>query len=71
MNFQERIESTIFKGKGKDPYKVFHEICFMLSHEFGWSYEEIVNAPMPFIIAIGNEIDDFNKKQKVSMKKKR
>lgn len=62
MSFQERIESSIMK-RGVDPYKSFHEVCFVLAKEFGWSYSEIVEAPLPFIIEVVGLLEKFNKEQ--------
>ena len=70
MNFQQRIESAIGKKK-KDPYKVFHEISFVLAKEFGWGYNDIMEAPIPFVIEVLSELSSFRKREEAAMKKAR
>lgn len=68
MNFAQRIESKLFK-KSKSPHKFFHEVCFILAKEFGWSYEEIINSPTPFVLGMMQELEEHHKREKAAMKK--
>lgn len=69
MNFQQRIEQAIGK-KSKPAEKVFHEVCFILAKEFGWSYNDIMSAPIPFVLGVLDELRDFNKREEAAMKKR-
>lgn len=70
MNFQQLVEHAIMK-KRDSPEKVFHQVCFLLAKEFGWSYDDIINAPIPFVISMVSLIEDYYKEQKRSINKKR
>jgi hypothetical protein len=70
ISFRDRIEKNIFKSKNKDGLDIFHEVSFVLVKEFGWSYDDIAEAPIPFIFNILDELKKFHKKEEAVLKKR-
>ena len=71
MNFQKLIENRLLTKKKQDPMDSFHDICFILAKEFGWSYNEVINTPSPYILEIAHKLIEYKKKEAAEMKKKR
>lgn len=70
-SFRDRIEKSLFRKKEKTGLDVFHEVCFVLAKELGWSYQDIINAPTPFVLAIVEHLNDYNQRQEKAMSKGR
>lgn len=70
MNFQEKIEKAIRKTKDS-PEKVFHDTCYILAKDFHWSYEDIINTPIPFIMGIMDSYGEHLKQREKIYKKKK
>jgi len=69
MDFRTSIENRL-AGKGKkSSIDQFHDLCFLLSKEFGWSYDQIINTPIPFLIAQSERVVDLKKREQKEMKK--
>lgn len=71
MDFQRRIESQIFSQKLPTAKDAFENICFILTLEFHWTYDEIVNMPSPYVLEMVEKLTEHKKKEHSAMKKKR
>jgi len=71
MNFQSRIERSILKSKHRSGVDIFHEVCFVLAKEFGWSYNDISTCPIPFVLGTLNELDKFRKLEEAARKRRK
>ena len=71
MNFQKKIEQNIGLNKRKNPHDVFNNINFICAHEFKWSYKDIVDSPIPFVLSMLNKWQEMKKEEKKAMKKRR
>ena len=69
MMFSDKIEKTI--GVKNDISKSFRKMSFVLAHEFGWSYDEIMEAPIPFVFDMKDELVEMKRKEKEAMRKRR
>ena len=62
----------LMRGRSPSSRRIPPQVMeFFMAKEFGWSYEQIMNTPIPFIMGILGELRDFNKAQEASMKKGR
>lgn len=68
MNFQDRIENLI--GEKKSPEKVFNNINFICVHEFHWSYKELMNTPIPFVLTMIEKWSKLDKAEKKAAKRR-
>jgi hypothetical protein len=71
MDFQRQIESRIFSKKAPSAKEAFENICFALTQEYHWTYDDIVNSPSPYILEMIDKLIDYKKKEQAAMKKKR
>ena len=65
------MENKLFKKKRQDPMDSFHDICFILAKEFGWSYNDIIDTPSPYILEIADRLMQYKKKEAAEMKKRK
>lgn len=70
MNFQSQIESKLFK-KNISSYKNYHQICYILAKEFGWSYNQMNNSPSPYVLELIDIWQDLKEKEIKASKRKR
>jgi len=69
MNFQQRIDNLV-RGESKSSDDYYEEIMFVLIQEYHWSYEEINEAPINFILNLLKRLKKYRKQQKVNQRKR-
>lgn len=69
MDFQKKILKKLRSKRRDTGYDVYLDACFILSKEFGWSYEEIKNTPSPVVLALLQRLEKFYIQQAKQMKK--
>lgn len=69
MNFRERIERNVL-GK-KDPIDGWMKRCYVMCKEFGWTYEQIMSTPSPFIFDMMEQYQKDIEQQNKAAKRRR
>ena len=71
-SLKERIERKIRKILGKesnDTETIFNNINFILSYEFKWDFDTIMNTPIPFILDIINKYKKVKEEERKSLRR--
>jgi hypothetical protein len=71
MNFQAKIEKSLFKKKEKSAFEAYSEILFYLAKEFGWTPQTINELPIPIVYQMVESLNDYYKEQSKAQKRKR
>jgi len=61
MSFEQLMEKKLLSS-AKDESKQFYELCFFMAKEFGWSYSQMMETPIPFVLGICDESKKYYKK---------
>lgn len=69
MNFSNIIENTIIKKT--DTTKIYNNINYLMIREFGWSYKELMETPIPFVFDMYDLIKKQSEESKKHNKKRR
>ena len=70
MELKQKIEGLINKTNKIDNDQ-YMESSFICIYEFKWSYQELMNTPIPFVLTILNKWSSMKKEEKKAMKKRR
>jgi len=64
MDFQDRIKNLV--SGGKDNYEnAFNNINYICTSEFHWSYNDLMNTPIPYVLTM---IDKYTEHKKIEAK---
>ena len=65
--FAQRLQNQI---NNKHTSNNFERISFLFVKEFNWSYKELMKTPIPFILIILKEWNEYKKEEEKQYKKK-
>ena len=60
--------------RGSDGTDPFNSLCYLFVSEFNWTYEEILNTPIPFLLqmfSIYAKLQEKQKEESDKLKRKR
>lgn len=70
MDFQDRIKNLV-KGDSKSPDEIFHNINFICTQEFHWSYQDLMSTPIPYVLQMVDRYDKMKKSEAKAYKRRR
>lgn len=70
-DFQSRISNLINGDKLNKNNENYSNVNFICAKEFGWSYIDLMQTPIPYVLDIIDKWQQLKKEEKKAYKKRR